>query len=491
MADKKKTSSAPQTERRKFLTGAAAGGAVLAAGAAAGTTALPAPAYAKGKRRLKMVTTWPKNFPGLGFMAERMSKRIDEMTDGQIKIKVFAAGELVPAMESFDAVSRGTADIYHGADYYWQGKSLAFNFFTAVPMGLSTSEMNAWIYHGGGQELWDELSAKFNIKPFAAGNSGVQLGGWFRKEINSLEDYKGLKFRMPGLGGEVLRRLGATALTLPGGEIFPALQSGAIDGTEWVGPWNDLAFGFYKAENDYSYAEYNARNGAALKTLIDKHGVQLRKMSPEILAEIGRLSGQVVREAAEKDDITRRVFESYMAARTDIGEWNKIADQAYWEAVAWLAVFMVLAQFIVVLMRYVFGLGSIAAQESIVYMHGFLFMLAAGYTLFHNGHVRVDVFYRAASDRYKAWINLLGALLFLLPFCYLIFDASWGYVLSSWEIFEGSRETSGIQAVFLLKTAIPLFAVLVGLQGLSQIIHSIAVLRGDETLDEEQPLELG
>ena len=374
MADKKKTSSAPQTERRKFLTGAAAGGAVLAAGAAAGTTALPAPAYAKGKRRLKMVTTWPKNFPGLGFMAERMSKRIDEMTDGQIKIKVFAAGELVPAMESFDAVSRGTADIYHGADYYWQGKSLAFNFFTAVPMGLSTSEMNAWIYHGGGQELWDELSAKFNIKPFAAGNSGVQLGGWFRKEINSLEDYKGLKFRMPGLGGEVLRRLGATALTLPGGEIFPALQSGAIDGTEWVGPWNDLAFGFYKvakyyyypgfhepgstlaqgvnlevwesltktqkaifknaaqAENDYSYAEYNARNGAALKTLIDKHGVQLRKMSPEILAEIGRLSGQVVREAAEKDDITRRVFESYMTARTDIGEWNKIADQAYWEA---------------------------------------------------------------------------------------------------------------------------------------------------------------
>ena len=161
------------------------------------------------------------------------------------------------------------------------------------------------------------------------------------------------------------------------------------------------------------------------------------------------------------------------------------------KAIAWFAVAMVLAQFIIVLMRYVFGLGSIAAQESIVYMHGFLFMLAAGYTLFHNGHVRVDVFYRAAPDHYKAWINLLGALLFLLPFCYLIFSASWGYVLSSWEIFEGSRETSGIQAVFLLKTAIPVFAVLIGLQGLSQIIHSIAVLKGDETLNEEQPPELG
>lgn len=361
-------------DRRKVLSSA---GLVATAGAAAGALGaltltrgndarsagpskqsdLAGPAVLRGHRELKIVTTWPKNFPGLGMSAERLRERVAEMTDGALTIKVFAAGELVPPMESFDAVSTGAADIYHGAEYYWQGKSKAFNFFTSIPFGMTAIETQAWIYHDGGQELWDELSGGFNIKPFMAGNTGNQMGGWFTKEINTLEDFKGLKMRMPGLGGEVLRRMGASAIALAGGEIFQALQTGAIDATEWVGPWNDQAFGFYKiakfyyypgfhepgsqlavgmnkdvweslpksqqaifsqacrAENDYSLAEFASKNTAALTQLIDQHGVQLRRLSDEILIEIGRISGEVVREIGQGDDITRRVFESFMAAR--------------------------------------------------------------------------------------------------------------------------------------------------------------------------------
>ncbi len=355
--------------RRHFLRGTAVG----VAGAAAAST-FPAPALAQGRRELKMVTTWPKNFPGLGTGAERLARRITEMTDGALTVKVFAAGELVPPFESFDAVSSGTADLYHGAEYYWQGKSKAFNFFAAVPFGLTATEMNAWIHHGGGQALWDELSAGFNLKPFMAGNTGVQMGGWFNKEINSLEDYKGLKIRMPGLGGEVLRRIGAAAVALPGGEIFPALQSGAIDATEWVGPWNDLAFGFYKvtkyyyfpgfhepgttlgsgvnlkvweelsashkaaidvamaAENSMSLAEFNARNNDALDTLRTKHGVQLRQFSDDVLNAIGEASGQVVAEAAAGDAMTRKVYDSFLAFRKKAIAWSRLSDQAYWNA---------------------------------------------------------------------------------------------------------------------------------------------------------------
>ncbi|MDH5748080.1 MAG: ABC transporter substrate-binding protein, partial [Rhodospirillales bacterium] len=200
-------------KRRDFMKSATVG----LAGAAA-VSSLPAPAIAQGKKELKMVTTWPKNFPGLGTAAQRLADAISAMSDGTLTVKLFAAGELVPPFESFDAVSSGTADMYHGADYYWQGKSKAYNFFAAVPFGLTANEMDAWILHGGGQKLWDELGAGFGVKNFAAGNTGVQMGGWFNKEIKSLEDFKGLKIRMPGLGGEVLRRIGAAAVSLPGGE---------------------------------------------------------------------------------------------------------------------------------------------------------------------------------------------------------------------------------------------------------------------------------
>ena len=352
-------------DRRSFLKKAG-----LATTTAAAATTLAAPALSQGKMELKMVTTWPKNFPGLGTGAQRLADRITAMTEGRITVKLFAAGELVPPFESFDAVSTGTADMYHAAEYYWQGKHKGFNFYAAVPMGLTGIEMEAWINHLGGQALWDELSAGFNIKPLMAGNTGVQMGGWFNKEINSLEDLKGLKIRMPGLGGEVLRQLGANAVALPGGEIFPSLQSGAIDATEWVGPWNDLAFGFYKvtkyyyypgfhepgtglsvginkgiwdklsegdklvfktacaAETDLLYSEFMAKNGAALDTLINKHGVKLKKFPDAVFDAIGKKSLDVVANAAD-DDLGKRIYESFVKARKDVGGWGRIAEQSY------------------------------------------------------------------------------------------------------------------------------------------------------------------
>ena len=372
-------------KRRDFVKGAAlaAGAAALAAcgqqeeQAAAPKEATPAPAapaapaISKQMRELKMVTTWPKGFPGLGTGAQRLADSITAMTDGRITVKLFGGGELVPALESFDAVSSGTADMYHGADYYWQGKSKAFNFFTAVPFGLTANEMDAWLYYGGGQELWDELSAGFNVKPFAAGNTGVQMGGWFNKEINGVEDYKGLKMRMPGLGGEVLRQIGGQSVTLPGGEIFPSLQSGAIDATEWVGPWNDLAMGFYKvtkyyyypgfhepgstlscgmnagvwnglnaddkavvqfacaAENNRMFGEFNAKNSDSLDTLINDHGVQLRRQSDDILKAIGDASGDVMSAVAASDPLTQKIYDNFLDFRKKAMGWTSLSETAY------------------------------------------------------------------------------------------------------------------------------------------------------------------
>ncbi len=359
-------------KRRKFVTSAATGG--LVAGATAAASSFPAPAIAQGTKQLKMVTTWPKNFPGLGTGAESLAKRITAMSDGALEVKVFAAGELVPPFESFDAVSSGNAEMSHSVSYYWQGKTPAFNFFATVPFGLTATEQAAWIAYGGGQELWDDVCADFNVKPFPRASTGVQMGGWFNKEINSLDDFQGLKFRMPGLGGEVLRRLGAAVVNLPGGEIFPALQAGTIDGTEWVGPWNDLAFGFYKVAKFYygpgfhepattgevllnktvweemtdsekalieaaiqaeawrEFAEYNATNADSLKTLLDEHGVQLRTFSPELFAEIRKVSGEVVAEVGATDETTKKVYDSYMAFQEKAIGWSKLSEQGYLNA---------------------------------------------------------------------------------------------------------------------------------------------------------------
>lgn len=369
-------------KRRDILAGiaaAATGGAVIGVlskdrktvDSTAKRSDLAAPALSKNRRQFRMATSWPKDFPGLGQMPNYFAKALSEMSGGRLEVKVFAAGELVGALECFDATSTGAADMYHAAEYYWQGKSKGFSFFTAVPMGMTAAELMGWIDHGGGQALWDELSAKFNIKAFQAGNTGHQAGGWFKREIKSLDDFKGLKMRIPGLAGEVMRRLGGSAIALAGGEIYQSLQSGAIDATEWVGPWNDLAFGFYREApyyyspgfhepgaslaigtnldvwnslsssdqamikyacahaNDWSLGEYSYRNGLALETLKNEHGIVPRAFSDDIMKRIGTLSEDVVRELGASDAMTQRIYDSYLTARNASRGWTEISDGGY------------------------------------------------------------------------------------------------------------------------------------------------------------------
>jgi len=355
-------------QRRDFLRGLGTASLVLGAGGA------DAKSTQAAEHKWKMVTTWPKNFPGLGTGANKLAELIGELSGGRISIKVYGAAELVPAFEVFDAVSHGTAEMGHGAAYYWKGKSEAAQFFSTVPFGMTAQEMNAWIYHGGGLELWTELYAEFGLIPAPAGNTGVQMGGWFNKEINSVADLHGLKMRIPGLGGEVLQRAGGTPVNLPGGELFTSLQSGAIDATEWVGPYNDLAFGLYKAAKYYYYpgfhepgttleclinkealdalqadlksivinacrvvnqdmlAEYAARNPAALQTLLKKHAVDMRPYPDDVIAKLRELSEQVVSEIAQKDDFSKKVYASYQKFLTQSKEWTRISELAYLKA---------------------------------------------------------------------------------------------------------------------------------------------------------------
>ncbi|MEP6341898.1 MAG: TRAP transporter substrate-binding protein [Maricaulaceae bacterium] len=339
--------------------------------AATSSSDLSTPYLHKGLKEFRMATSWPKDFPGLGQMANRFAEGLGRISEGRLNVKVYSAGELVGATECFDAVSTGAADMYHAAEYYWQGKSKGFSFFTAVPMGMTAAEIMGWVDHGGGQELWDNLSAKFNIKALQAGNTGHQSGGWFKREINSLEDFKGLKMRMPGLGGEVIRRLGGAAVRLSGGEIYQALQSGNIDATEWVGPWNDLAFGFYREApyyyapgfhepgaslsvginlnrwnsltnteqdmiryaaqhaNNTSLGEYTYENAKALDILRNEHGIAPRFFEQDIMVEIGRISEDVVQELGTSDRETQRIYESYKTARDTYAKWTEMSDGRY------------------------------------------------------------------------------------------------------------------------------------------------------------------
>lgn len=324
--------------------------------------------------RWKMITTWPKNLPGLGAAPERLAQKLRVMSAGRLDIKVYGAGELVGALEVFDAVSQGTAQMGHGAAYYWRGKIPAAAFFATVPFGMNAQEMNGWLHYGGGLELWRELYAPFNLVPFAAGNSGVQMAGWFNKEINSVDDLKGLKMRIPGLGGEVLARAGGTPVVLPGGEIYTALQTGVIDATEWVGPYNDLAFSLHTAAKYYYYpgwhepgptleamvnkeawdslpadlqmmievatrainddmlSEFTARNNAALVTLVQEHGVQLRRLPDDVLVKLKAISKEVVAEAALENELAERIHNSYTTFQQDVARYHSYSEQAYLNA---------------------------------------------------------------------------------------------------------------------------------------------------------------
>jgi len=335
------------------------------------TTSAATPSAKAETIHWKMVTTWPKNFPGLGTGANNLAEKINRLSNGRLQVKVYGAGELVPALEIFDAVSGGTAQMGHGAAYYWKGKNEAFQFFSTVPFGLTAQEMNGWLYNGGGLELWQEAYAKHNLIPMPAGNMGVQMGGWFNKEINSLDDLKGLKMRIPGMGGEVLKRAGGTPVNLPGGELYTSMQSGALDATEWVGPYNDLAFGFHKVAKYYYYpgwhepgtaleaiinkeafealpkdlqaivknacklanhemlAEYTARNNDALQTLIKEHNVQIRRFPDDVLEKLRTLSEEVVKEVAAKDEFAKKVYDSYSRFRENVMNWEEYSERAY------------------------------------------------------------------------------------------------------------------------------------------------------------------
>jgi TRAP-type mannitol/chloroaromatic compound transport system substrate-binding protein len=342
--------------------------------AVASGIAMPAIAVGKVKYRWKMVTAWPKNFPGLGSNANLLAKMINEMSGGRIKVKVYGAKELVPAFEVFDAVASGTAEMGHAGAYYWKGKSEATQFFSAVPFGLTAQEMNAWLYYGGGLDLWRELYAPFGIIPAPTGNSGVQMAGWFNREINSVEALQGLKMRIPGLGGEVLRRAGGTTVNIPGGELFTSLQSGTLDAAEWVGPYNDLAFGFYKVAQYYYYpgwhepgstmeclinqkafdglpedlqqivmtackaanidmlSEYTARNNQALDTLINKHKVKVMPLPDSVLKKLQTISNEVVSEIAAKDPFSEKIYSSILQFKKQVIQWDKISEQAFFRA---------------------------------------------------------------------------------------------------------------------------------------------------------------
>ncbi len=359
-------------ERRDFLKKT---GAVAGVTAAAGAISAPA-VWAKGKTyKWKMVTTWPPNFPVLQTGAERFAKRVKEASEGKIDIEVFAGGELVPPLGTFDAVSNGTVECGSGAAYYWAGKCPAGQWFSAVPFGFNPQGINSWFYAGDGLKLWEEAYAPFNVIARPQGNTGVQMGGWFRKEMNSIEDFKGLKMRIPGLGGKVVAKAGATVVLLPGAEIFTSLERGVIDATEWVGPLHDLRMGFYKAAKYYYYpgwhepgtclevmfnkkvyedlpkslqtlldsvaaetniwslSQFEARNGAALKELINKHNVDLKQFPKKMLDQLRKLSEEVLEEEANKDKMSRKVHENFKKFREQIGPWGMVSEKAYYDLI--------------------------------------------------------------------------------------------------------------------------------------------------------------
>ena len=340
-----------------------------AALAAAATLAAPAIATAQ-TMKWRMVTSWPKRLPGPGLSAERVAERIRALSNGRLDIQVSAAGEVVPAFGVLEAVGNGVAEMGHTASFYWQGKMAAASFFTTVPFGLTPSEHTAWIEAGGGQALWDDLYRPFGVKPFMGGNTGVCMGGWFRRELKSLADVRGLKLRSLGLGGEVYRRLGATPQTTPPAEILTSLQSGVIDGAEFVGPGTDIALGLYRvapfyyypgfnkpngtgeclvalkawealpadlkaivahacaAEANYALSEMERLNAQALAALIGDHGVKLVAFPDDVVAAARKEADAVLGELSARDAASAKVHASYADFRARVAQWSRVSIEA-------------------------------------------------------------------------------------------------------------------------------------------------------------------
>ena len=321
----------------------------------------------------RLITTWPKKFPGLGLAPENFATLVEQMSAGRLSITVYGANELAPALGVFDAVSNGSVEMGHSAAYYWKGKIPASAFFTSVPFGMNAQEFNGWLHYGGGLALWRETYAPHNLVPFAGGNTGVQMGGWFNKEINTVKDLAGLKMRIPGLGGEVFSKAGGSAVNIPGGELYTALQSGVIDATEWVGPYNDLAFGFHQIAKFYYYPgwhepgpglefivnkqayeklpddlqkiievatravnqdmldEYTARNNAALKELVSQHDVQLRRFPDDVVEKLRTITFEIYENMSKEDPQFAKVYASYKDYLNNAREYHRLTEHEYYD----------------------------------------------------------------------------------------------------------------------------------------------------------------
>lgn len=318
----------------------------------------------------KLVTTWPKNFPGLGAAPENFARYVEAMSNGRLKISVYGAGEIVPAFGVFDAVSQGVAQAGHGAAYYWKGKIPAAVFFTAVPFGMTAQEMNAWLHFGGGLELWRDLYGAYGVVPYAGGSTGVQMAGWFDRELRSAADLKGLKMRIPGLAGEVFDASGGSAVRISGGEVYTSMQTGVIDAVEWVGPYNDRTLGlqdvadFYyypgwhepgamleiivneralrelppdlqaiveyaaRATNQNMLDEFTARNNQALQSLIDG-GTQLRKLPDDVLALLYTNAQKAMATLTANNAEAAKIGASYQAFYDNVRRYHEISERAY------------------------------------------------------------------------------------------------------------------------------------------------------------------
>jgi TRAP-type mannitol/chloroaromatic compound transport system substrate-binding protein len=364
-------------KRREFLKQAAS---VAAGGAGAailsGCTSQPdgAPAVHTKKNVVwRLTSSFTRSLDTLYGATEYFAARVEALSEGRFRIRTYPAGEIVPALQVLDAVQRGTVQMGQTASYYFVGKNPALAFECCVPFGLSSRQQMAWLYEGGGLDLTRKVFADFNILNFPGGNTGVQMGGWFQRELHGLSDLQGLKMRIPGIGGRVMSRLGTTVQVLPGGEIFPALERGAIDATEWVGPYDDEKLGFYKVARYYYYpgwwepgpnlsfyvnadewaklpatyqsivesacreaavimqARYDARNPGALERLLQQ-GVQLRRFPDDILQAAERESMAVLQEEADRDPAYRSLFDTWKKARGDSFEWFATAELAYAQA---------------------------------------------------------------------------------------------------------------------------------------------------------------
>lgn len=359
-------------KRRKFISGAVA----MAAGATA-TAHAPA-VIAQQKYRWRMPTTWTPALDVMQGSAQRLAKMVAEMSGGRLMIEVFPAGQIVPPLGVFDACSQGTVEAFMGASYYWVAKDPAVQWFCSVPFGMNPGGMAAWYYHGGGLQLWEETYAAFNLVPRPGMPTGPQMAGWFKKQINTLADYKGLKMRIPGLGGKVIERAGGTVVLTPGGEIFGALERGVIDATEWVGPHDDIQLGLHRAAQHYYYpgwhepcttlefafnkkayeslpadlrrmldfavmsisvlglSEYDAKNAIAIARLRGefKDKVQIRPLPASVLRDLKKLAVGVLREEGERTPMARKVFASFTKFQTQFGPWRLASEAAFHQFVA-------------------------------------------------------------------------------------------------------------------------------------------------------------